>query len=364
MMAATIVGCSGLAAQAQPVELLPLLPQWDYAFTLRAGGGFKDNVALSHFAPESSAFVSAGAEAIISRLYLDGSQFNLFLSGEDRQYLAPVSVDNEQLAFGQAQLKKLWSEGSEASLALEYLYQNQIVDVSVTETIREAVEAVGHTATVRPGFRQNLDSVLWFALELPVTRQLFEAPLDDYWDFGTKFTLGQDLGNKSSLTLSYQPSYIPYDNADQIAADGTPISDTHRAFFQSTLQLTWRHYWDAAQHWRTTARAGCRVNDDNGTGYFNFAQVYGFGEVRYRTRAWEVSADAKLSFYHYNVQTVSTTDLSKRERQELFVNLRFERKLYKSLSFVAAYEYEQVFSNDTLETYSVNTVGGSLQWEF
>jgi len=353
-----------LVAQAQPVELIPLLPKWDSIFTLKAGGGYKDNVALSHFAPEASAFVSGGAEGIISRLYLDGSQLNFYLSGEDRHYLAPVSVDKEQLVFALAQGNKVLTESSDASLALEYIYQDQIVDVSVTETIREAIEAVGHTVTARPGFRKNLDRAVWFSLELPATRQFFESPLDDYWEVGAKFTMGHDLGNKSTLSLSYQPSYLAFDNVNQIAADGTSIPGTQRAFFQPDLRVVWRQHWDTNQHWRTTVRVGCRINDDNGPGYFNFAQLYSSGEIRYRTDAWEISADAKLSFFHYNVQTVSATDLSKRERQELFVNLRCERKLYKSLKLAAAYEFEQIFSNDVVENYTVNTVSGSLQWEF
>ncbi len=363
-MAATIVGCSGLAAVAQPVELIPLLPPWDSVFTLRAGGGYKDNVTLSHFAPESSPFVSAGLEGIVSRLFLDGSQFNFFLSGDERHYFSSPSVDDEQLVFAQAQGKKVLDENSEASAELEYVYQHQVVDVSATETLRQAVDAMGYSVAIRPGFRRNLDPNLWFSFELPVTRQFFKAPLDDYWDFAAKFTLGQDFGNKSTLTLSCQPSYVAYDEVTQVDASGSPIPNTHRAFVQPDLRATWRQHWDAAQHWRTTARVGCRINDDNGSGYFNFTQLFGYGEVRYRTKAWELSAGAKLSFYHYPVQTVSATDLSKRERRELYLDLRCERKLYKSLALVAAYGYEQVFSNDPIENYNVNTVSGSLQWEF
>src|SRR5512136_2631513 len=124
MMAATIVGWSGFAVLAQPVELIPFLPTWDSLFTLTAGGGYRDNVTLSHFNPEASAFVSVAGEAIISRLYLDGSQLNFFLSADERHYLSSVSVDNEQLVFAQAQVKKALEASSEVSLALEYFFQN------------------------------------------------------------------------------------------------------------------------------------------------------------------------------------------------------------------------------------------------
>ena len=46
------------------------------------------------------------------------------------------------------------------------------------------------------------------------------------------------------------------------------------------------------------------------------------------------------------------------------VGLRAERQLTTSLRLVGAFEHGQTFSNVTLESYTANTVTGTLQWEF
>lgn len=364
MMAATMVGCSGLAAQDVPIDLLPLLPKWDHVFTVKGGGGYKDNLSLSHFQPESSAFLSAGGEAIVNRLYEDGSELSFYLNGDQRWFLSHASVDQETLALGQARFKQVLGSRTSASLAAEYFYQDQVVDVSVTETNRQAVRAIGNTLTARPGFRYTFGDEFWAAIELPVTRQLFASPLDDYWEFGPKLSVGRDYARKSSLVFSYQGSWAFYDTDSEVTADGRSIPGTHREINAHDVRLTWRHHWDESRRWRTTLKGGTKFNVDNGSGYFDFVRPYAAAEVRYRQRPWELALEGRCSYYHYPVQTVSDTDPSNRARTEIGLEVRGERKLYKGLKVVGAYEYERVLSNDELETYRVNTVSGSVWWEF
>jgi hypothetical protein len=53
------------------------------------------------------------------------------------------------------------------------------------------------------------------------------------------------------------------------------------------------------------------------------------------------------------------------ERRRSFVAsnvVKWNRMMAATL--IASYEYEQTLSNDPLETYSVNTVSATVQWEF
>jgi hypothetical protein len=61
---------------------------------------------------------------------------------------------------------------------------------------------------------------------------------------------------------------------------------------------------------------------------------------------------------------VSDTDPAKRKRTELSAGALIERELWRKLVFVLKYDYERTLSNDEWETYTVNTVSGSLRWEF
>src|SRR5690242_6908490 len=105
MMAATIVGCTGLTAQAQPSELDFLLPTWDHVVTIRAGGGYKENVTLAHTPTESRPFFTSGVEALLSRLPKDNTSLAFMLSADDRRYLGAGSVDHEQIGFFHSDVK-------------------------------------------------------------------------------------------------------------------------------------------------------------------------------------------------------------------------------------------------------------------
>src|SRR5262249_44710054 len=156
------------------------------------------------------------------------------------------------------------------SLAVEYLYQDQVLDVSTTETNRSAIPVLGHSFLARPGLRADLPHALWLGVEVPVNRRFLDAPLDDLWEFSVRGTLAWSYGNQSEINLISEPTDRRYDNDPALQADGTPLPQTRRAFQQNDVRLLWRHYWDKERHWRTTTKLGYRVNDDNGGGYFDY----------------------------------------------------------------------------------------------
>jgi len=368
MIAATILGCSTVAARSQSDEelrdLLPLLRPWESLLTVKSGGGYKDNVALSHAAPEAGGFVSAAAEAMVLRQFLEGSQLTFFASGETRFFPSAKTVDDEATAFAVLQGKKLFTDGSQGTLAAQYVFENEVLDVSITETNREAVPVRGHSIGLRPGYHKDLGERLRLSLELPATRQFLNAPLDDYWEAGPRCTLARRHGHESEVGALYEFTFRAYDTYTQLDASGATVTNTSRVYWQNNFRLHWRQHWDAAKHWRTELRAGCRVNTDNGSGYFDFVEPHVSIEARYRTGDWTLVASARAGWYFYPVQTVSATDPAKRERADLHVSVRGERRLWRKLSALAAFEHEQVYSNDRLETYTANIFQAGLQWEF
>lgn len=50
----------------ESAEELSALALWIPQFTVRAGGGYNDNITLSPVAPEASAFLSFGVDGILS----------------------------------------------------------------------------------------------------------------------------------------------------------------------------------------------------------------------------------------------------------------------------------------------------------
>src|SRR5438876_4538998 len=189
ILAASLFGWAGGILEAQEYDFPILLPKWINDFSLRTGAGYRDNVGLSARSPQDSAFVASGLEMILLRLPENGTQFNFFASAEDLHFLSSSVVDREQTAFAQALMKTDCGSGWQVSLAAEYVYQHQVVDVSVTEPGLRTAPVRGHTAIVREGLRRDFANNCWIMVELPVQRQFFHEPLDDYSEYGPRLTL-------------------------------------------------------------------------------------------------------------------------------------------------------------------------------
>ena len=370
-MAATLIGFTGIGLRAQSPESLALPAFWESAFAVRSGGGYKDNVFLSSTQPQGSAFLSAGGDFTAFRLAPEGPQFTFFAGGDANFFLSTQPANNEYTAFAQAQIEQDLSDNLTGWLALDYFYQDQIEDIafldpalSVTNITTQATQVRGHTITLRPGLSRDLSRHWVLSLETPVTRQYYVEPLDDYWNAGLKLTLGYSYGHSSQLSLGYEPSWRWYDNQPAQTISGTVIPGSELQQFRQIANLTWRHHWDEVKRWRTLLKLGGSVVEENGGGFSDYAQLSGGAEIRYRARRWEVSAEGRILSYQYASQTVSATDPAKLRRTEWNAGLNFERDITRHLRFLASYQFEQALSNDAAETYTVNTVSASLQWEF
>ena len=361
-MAATLIGFTGSALVAGPLGPSPSLSLWDAMYSWRTGGGFKDNVFLAHGNGQSSAFLSAGADVIVLQIPAVGPQFSFFGGGDWNRFFD--LAHNEATAFGQARLEQEFGNEWKGWLAGDYSFQDQVVDLSVTETNRQAVRAFGHTATLRPGGRKDLPHQFWLSLETPATRQWFAAPLDDYVEAGVRLTLSRGYRYDSQFALSYEASWRRYDHDPSRTASGPAITNEVRQRWQHDARLTWRHHWDEAKHWRSTLTLSGRFNEENGKGFYDYVRPHAAAQLRYRAQAWEISAEGRLALYDYSTQTVSATELAQRYRTDWSVAVNLERRLGKYLRWRAGYEREQAQSNDSLETYTVNTVTSTLQWEF
>ncbi|HEY2951642.1 MAG TPA: hypothetical protein VGK40_03610 [Verrucomicrobiae bacterium] len=343
---------------------LPALPKWDRIFSGRLGLGYRDNVLRASSAPQGSAFLLTSGEFFVSRLPLDGTQVDVMVTGELYGYFHKQTVSSEASAFGLAAIRKDWNVNWQTSLSLEALYQDQVLDVSTTDPAIGRIKVQGETLIARPGLRRNLLRSSWVAVEFSAARQFYLTPLDDYWEGGPKLILGHAGANKSEVTLSYEALPRSYDTDAQLAADGTPLPGTRRRFLQQDSRLTWRHHWDSARHWRTTTKLGFKRNDDIGSGYFNYERAQVSEQLRFRNERWEITGAAKANFYHFPVQTVTTTDLRRREQSELTINLRAERRFGESVKLFLEFDREQTLSNVASDRYTVNTASGGLHFEF
>ncbi|MEQ2010376.1 MAG: hypothetical protein ABMA26_26620 [Limisphaerales bacterium] len=343
---------------------LPTLSLWDAVLTLQSSAGYKDNVALSATRPSGSAFVRNQAEAIVFRLPMDGLEFNAFLSGEDTRFLASDVVDKEQNALAYAQLKKTWSEAWSTSLAGQYIYQNQVVDLSTSLATPTVLAVESHTYAARFAVRRKFAERWWWELEPSLTRQDFNSPLDDYWEGGPKFFVGREFGRKSEVSVSYELSHRPYDHREQFNRAAAAIPGSELAFTQHRAQFVWKHHWDEARRWRTTAKLGYESSYDNGPGYYDFRKWQVSQQIRWAAAPWEVSLSGRFADYNYPRQPVAIGDSRAIVRTDFNLNLHVERALTKRVKWFLDCDWERSQANQPATGYAVNLVHSGLSVEF
>jgi hypothetical protein len=350
--------------QAQEDVPMSLFPLWDRSFSVRTAFGYKDNVLLSPVNSRGSAFFSSGLEASVFRLAEDGTQLTFLLTADNNHYFSVPQLDNELLVLAQMQLQKPFASEWRATLAFDYFYQDQVLDVSATETNQLAVEVEGHNFQIAPALRRNLGAADWLEISAPVARRIFNDPLDSFWEGGPKLAYGRSYGRKSEWIASYSFTERAYDTRTETTSTNTSIPGTHREFRQHKVELASWHFWDEPRRWRTVTKLSYRRNEDNGSGYFDYDKFQFSEQLRFRAKPWELLAEVRFGHYSFDVQTVSATDSSLRQLSEFTWHLRAERQFKKWLKGYVDFEQERNYSNQPLERYTVNTVSGGCIVEF
>jgi hypothetical protein len=343
---------------------LALPSPWDWNVNLKASLGYKDNVLLSSKFIDASPFFGSAIEAMVSRLPLDGTLFTAMLSAEDHRYWAAQDLDKEQWVIATAQVKRYGMGDWTWSVAGDYNYLDQIMDASITENILSTARMLGQGTKLRPALRRDFGGNNWAEIEGGANRQWLHSPFDSYWQGGMKLTVGHSYGHRSELTLSYDPAWRSYDTRYQLDARGAAMPGTHLNYLYHETQGQWVHYWDAKRRWRTATRLSLGINLDNGSGYFDFRRYLVAETLRYAAPSWQISAQAKLTYYDFPIQTAFPGSYDTRRKAIWLANLRFEKKLWKHLGLFAEYEHEASLSNSVLDEYRVNTVSAGIDWEW
>ena len=352
-----------VAATAEEVEGLKL-SFWEKSVNLRGAFGYKDNLLLSNIKQEGSGFWLSGLDFSLLRASLDGGpQVTVFASAEDRRYFGSDDLDKEQLVLGQAkitqQLAGVWSI---AGLA-QYLYADQVFDASATEQLFETLPVKSHNIQLAPILTRNLPWNSELELKLTAERQLFNKPLDDYWEFGPELTYTKKYGNRSTASLSYTYDHRLYDTRNALRLDRVPLLDIPLRFDQHEFEFMVNHSWDQDRHWRIRFRALFERNEDSGAGFYDYNRYRLMQRFGYWGKDWQASVEGKVLHYDYDDQPVLGSSNVRRIWEYVFT-FHLEKTVWKNLKVFADNEYEVVNSNYRLEEYTVNTVSAGVDWEF
>jgi hypothetical protein len=355
-MAAAVAACAD-DTEAQRASV------WGKLISVRALAGYKDNVLLSTRETDSSPFVGMSLEAISWRpVGLDG-EFRAFLVGEHRQFLDAAELEQEQTLVAQVQYEHHLGLEWTLRTPAEYLYVDQILDVSATEDVVRAVRVLGHIVSVRPALQRH-----WvpgtLELELSGMRLIYADPLDPSWEMGTQLKWEQHFSAGSRGDIAYGFGQAWYDEEPERTESGEPILGTRRRMQRHDLALGLVQEWGVRKDWRLTVLASGRYATDQGSGYYDYVRPAAALRLRYRRGPWLAEGRIRFRHYHYLTQSSSETGGSLRRRAEVLAEVRGERELLPWLRVFAELQHEETFANRRFEEYSVNTVSGGLEVSF
>jgi len=334
---------------------------WDASARAEVGGGYKHNVLLTSVAPESSAFVSVAADASFIRLSETGSELTVFFLGEDIQYFDVPSVDGERFASGTVQFAR--PLGARDKLGIEFgaLYQNQVMDVSETETNLSRILVEGLGISLKPRWTHTLGPGWETRLEAVGGPQFYAGELDSYWEAGGKLTLARLYGRRSEVSLNFQSLHWLYDDREQTDLEGESVPGTSLVFWRPEVFGQWRHNWDSQRRWTTTTKIGWLGNRDDGSGYWDYDRLALSQRLRWKQGGWEVAAGARFAWYFYQAQSVGAEP---RERSYAILDVRVERRLAKHWFVYATVASEWNWSNEPLDQYQDWSAGSGVGVKF
>jgi hypothetical protein len=340
------------------------LALWDKSVSLRGAFGYKDNVLLSSLKRDGSAFWQSAVDVTLMRLSLEGgANLTFFLSGEDRRYFSSEEIDKEQLLLTHLKVEQPFWDVWSGSVVAQYMYADQVYDASATEQLLETIPVKSHNMQLAPAIKRSLPWASELELKFTMERQLFNEPLDDYWEAGPQLTFAKKYGHRSEATISYALDYRLYDERAELDLNFEPLPDTSLAYIQHEFELGVNHSWDEKRRWRSRARLLFEINDDSGPGFYDYKRYRVSKRFGYYANNWEATVEGKILHYDYDRQPVFL-GTGIRSTWEYVVAAHARKSIWKGLSVFADVEHEIADSNYAPEEYTVTTVMSGVDWEF
>lgn len=349
------------AALLRELEKLALPAIWSTTASLRVGGGYRDNVQLSSVRPVAAGFLSAGGDFTLSRAPVDGTGLTLFGTGDYTLFVEAPQADSETLVMLQAELQHTLDAAWAVGWRAQYVFLDQVFDVSATEADLATVTARGHRVAGMPSVTRALGRGWALTAEAEGSGQWFAAPLDDYYALAPAATLTYALGRRGEVASTYRYDRRWYAERPPLAAEGSALPG--RLQFEShEADLRARVYWDSARHWSSRFRVGALLNRDNGGGYFDYTRYSASLQVRWRAAGWSALAELRGLRYQYDTRRVRGPETVQRRKEDWGLRLRAERELSRHWTLFAQWEREG--SDDRLPSadYTAQTVWIGLEW--
>jgi len=334
---------------------------WDVSGAVSIGVGYKDNILLSPVQKEDGAFLASGFDLFILHLPVNQTEFHFFLSASENRFFQADSLDKEQTILALAEFSHPLAGKFKAGYSVQYSYLDQVLDVSSSEATLSALQVKAHILGFKPGFRYEFSADQYLELELPAGRDIYDKPLDSYWEAGGRLNF-QTGPRRNRLKLGVEWTRRLYDSRLPTDLTGNPSGIRTLRFDRQMADASYAKSFGSENRWHWTSKLGVLRNHDNGSEFFDYLRPFAGQELRLKTAKWEAKAGGKVNFYFYDHQYSA---LGRRREEIVFSgSFRVERKLTERLKVFLLAEHDRSDSDLTLDSYQANTISSGLNWDF
>ena len=342
------------------------LQLWERGGEIRFGLGYKDNPTLRARHPQGSPLWYSELEGYLYRLPINRWSTSLSLYGEDTRYFDSQTTDYESFVYGDWMNQWIIGEADKVGIRLGAMYQDQVIDASITEEILETIQARGSELEAWLGWTHRWDSGVEVQVEGGGGRQWYREPLDDYWEIGPRLNLDLPLGKQWKPYLEYEWMYRMYDTRHPMRRTGYLDFSTPLRYFRHRLEIgvQWRASWGRKGRFSIESFIDYNRNDDNGDGYFAYHRVGGGFRVRYQSEGWWLESSFRTYGYLFDWQPVWGYWDKVRRKWDWTFRAEGRRRVNQEVWLFVYFTHEESTSNQPFDEYSANAVTGGILYKF
>jgi hypothetical protein len=355
-----------MQAQLSAMLAALALPVWQHSATLETELGYRDNLTLTPFTPTGRAFFRTDVEALTLRLPTSAWEAFAFLDGEVTRYFSPPpQIAGEQQWFAHAEARWKPTNRWRVAGALQGYYQDEVIDLSSTEAVRVVapMKVLGGIGTLTG----RADLPAGWAVEAvgSVHRSDFRQSDADFVEPKAGLRLEWNHGGRWAVAATAFERKRRYDSREEYTAFGRALTGTRLCFRQREAEISAKYAWTAHGKWTAKLGAGLLTSRDGASGFFDYDQRRGQGEITWEATPWTLAVEGSASRYRYLVQTVGIgLDPPLRRRDENAAKFRVSRTVAKGWIVFGEYRWERSDTNEDNEDYRVLTAGAGLRREF
>ena len=334
---------------------------WDFTAFGRLGWGRSNNVLLATVNPQSGNYLRTDFEMFLAHLPDENGEFYTYLMITDLRYSGVEDADKEQLFLSNTEWKRYLGDRLSGTLKAQYVYFDQILDLSLTERqeTRQRVQYHGYGVGAESEYKANGNNDL--SLGFLVLREEYAEVLGQNWMGRLELEWERPIWLGAELSAKLREEKRDYDDRSQRDKFGRPIEGDRLKMKRSSATIEVSRDWGKSNAVNTAFEVRFLKNRDNGSGYYDFDQWSVDVSIDGDWRGIEARVAVGVDDSKFLIQPVERFSSIPRTKKDYWGELFFRKQFMKRLSVYLLLEYEE--SNSNVLTDEYDALSGSLGFQ-